>query len=313
LAVKDGRLTVNHAQGIKIPSHGGTSREHVFLSHRQLQRLADCTWPRHRTMILFLGLTGLRPGEALALRVEDFDMLRRRVSVRRAYTSVNGRLILKETKTGGSRSVAFPRSLTEPLAEAMAGKARSELVVSVRDGGPINQVYVRNKIVKPAVHVAARAIELLQESLGVTPVDGVMGERTGAAVRSFQARHGLPASGETDFATWDALVEQATGIRRRQTRRRLRPVTLRAGDRDFSLGFTTYDLRHTAASLAISAGANVKAVQSMLGHAKASMTLDVYAGLFGDDLDAVAERMDAGFSEASGGRPAAMAREGGGT
>jgi integrase len=51
-------------------------------------------------------------------------------------------------------------------------------------------------------------------------------------------------------------------------------------------------LRHTAASLAVSAGANVKAVQQMLGHASAAMTLDVYAGLFGDDLDAVADRLD---------------------
>jgi len=40
-------------------------------------------------------------------------------------------------------------------------------------------------------------------------------------------------------------------------------------------GLTPHDLRHTAASLAISAGANVKAVQRMLGHASASMTLDV--------------------------------------
>jgi integrase len=53
-----------------------------------------------------------------------------------------------------------------------------------------------------------------------------------------------------------------------------------------------HDLRHTAASLAIAAGANVKAVQRMLGHASAAMTLDVYAGLFGDDLDAVAAALD---------------------
>ena len=37
-----------------------------------------------------------------------------------------------------------------------------------------------------------------------------------------------------------------------------------------------------------SPGANVKAVQRMLGHAKASMTLDVYADLFDEDLDDVA-------------------------
>jgi len=58
-------------------------------------------------------------------------------------------------------------------------------------------------------------------------------------------------------------------------------------------GLTPHELRHTAASLALSAGANVKAVQRMLGHASASMTLDVYSGLFDDDLDGVAERLDA--------------------
>jgi integrase len=55
---------------------------------------------------------------------------------------------------------------------------------------------------------------------------------------------------------------------------------------------TAHALRHTAASLAISAGANVKVVQRMLGHASAAMTLDVYADLFDDDLTGVAERLD---------------------
>lgn len=54
---------------------------------------------------------------------------------------------------------------------------------------------------------------------------------------------------------------------------------------------TIHDLRHTAASLAISAGANVKVVQKMLGHKSAAMTLDTYADLFDDDLDSVAELM----------------------
>src|SRR3954471_8664905 len=58
-------------------------------------------------------------------------------------------------------------------------------------------------------------------------------------------------------------------------------------------GLTPLELRHTAASLAVSAGANVKAVQRLLGHASAAMTLDVYSGLFDDDLDSVADRLDA--------------------
>lgn len=64
---------------------------------------------------------------------------------------------------------------------------------------------------------------------------------------------------------------------------------------------TPHDLRHTAASLAVSAGANVLAVQRMLGHAKASMTLDVYADLFDGDLDSVSQKMDEAIRAASGG------------
>ena len=55
---------------------------------------------------------------------------------------------------------------------------------------------------------------------------------------------------------------------------------------------TPHDLRHTAASLAISAGANVKAVQTMLGHASAVLTLDTYADLFPDDLEQVSAALD---------------------
>ena len=35
----------------------------------------------------------------------------------------------------------------------------------------------------------------------------------------------------------------------------------------------------------------------MLGHASAAMTLDRYADLFNDDLDSVAEKLDAALSD----------------
>jgi integrase len=57
-------------------------------------------------------------------------------------------------------------------------------------------------------------------------------------------------------------------------------------------GVSPHDLRHTAASLAVASGAHVKAVQKMLGHASAAMTLDVYSGLFEDDLERLADHMD---------------------
>ena len=55
-----------------------------------------------------------------------------------------------------------------------------------------------------------------------------------------------------------------------------------------------HSLRHTAASLAIQAGADVLAVQRMLGHASATTTLKIYSHLFDERLDEVAERMSEG-------------------
>jgi integrase len=57
-------------------------------------------------------------------------------------------------------------------------------------------------------------------------------------------------------------------------------------------GLVPHELRHTAASLAIAAGASIKGVREMLGHASATLTLDRYGHLFGDELDAVAERLE---------------------
>ena len=56
-------------------------------------------------------------------------------------------------------------------------------------------------------------------------------------------------------------------------------------------GLVPHGLRHTTASLAISAGANVKVVQRLLGHATAAMTLDRYGQLLNADLTGVADAL----------------------
>lgn len=72
---------------------------------------------------------------------------------------------------------------------------------------------------------------------------------------------------------------------------------------------TCHDLRHTAASIAISSGANVKAVQRMLGHKSAQMTLDTYADLFDTDLDDVAVSIGRRIDEALSGNNLATQSE----
>ncbi len=57
-------------------------------------------------------------------------------------------------------------------------------------------------------------------------------------------------------------------------------------------GLVPHELRHTAASLAIAAGADVIAVARMLGHASPAMTLNRYGHLWDGGLDEVASRLD---------------------
>ncbi len=83
----------------------------------------------------------------------------------------------------------------------------------------------------------------------------------------------LPAAGQRRFGWF------AGAVRRTE-----------AGDSTFRR-VTPHDLRHTAASLAISAGANVKVVQRMLGHKSAQVTLDTYAALLPDDLDNIVDAL----------------------
>jgi integrase len=80
-----------------------------------------------------------------------------------------------------------------------------------------------------------------------------------------------------------------------------RAALTKAADEIGIPGFHPLELRHTAASLAIASGADVKVVQQMLGHKSATMTLDLYGHLFGDRLDVVADAMDSARASALSG------------
>lgn len=215
-AVEDNRIARNPCDGVKRPKRKHSDRG--YLSHEQVVALAASV-ERQGEVVRFLAYTGLRWGEMAALRVQDFDMLRRRVNVSRSVTESSG-LVWSTPKSWERRSVPFPATLCDDLAALMVGKGRDNLVFTDLRGGVLRNSNWRDRVFRPAV-----------------------------------------------------LRCQAT-------------------DPTFPT-ITPHDLRHTAASLAVSARANVKAVQRMLGHAKASMTLDTYADLFDEDLDEVADRLDA--------------------
>jgi len=130
-AVRSGRIRANPARGLGLPRV--QRRDYIFLTHDQLHELASATGP-WRVLVLLLGYTGLRWGEATALRVRDIDLNRRRIDVRRAFSDVGGRIVLGTPKSHQSRTVPIPRFLAREIAQALPGKGPDDLVFTVPSG-----------------------------------------------------------------------------------------------------------------------------------------------------------------------------------
>jgi integrase len=215
VAVEDGLIARNPAARVKAPPV--RKRRQLFLTAFELGRLADESGD-YAPLVWFLGWSGLRWGEAVALRIGRVNPKRRRVRVEESATEIGGRLVFGSTKTHETRTVIVPRYVMTRLAPLLEGKTSADLVFTGPGGGPLRHSNFTRRVWRPAV-----------------------------------AASGLPA---------DLVV---------------------------------HDLRDTAASLAISAGASIKAVQRMLGHASAAMTLDTYGSLFEEDLEALADRLEARY------------------
>ena len=130
-AVRSGRIRSNPAHGLGLPRP--QHRDYIFLTHDELHALADAA-ESSRLLVLVLGYTGLRWGEATAVRVRDVDLTRRRIDVRRAYSDVGGQLILGTPKSHQSRTVPIPRFLARELMAATSAKHADDLVFTTRGG-----------------------------------------------------------------------------------------------------------------------------------------------------------------------------------
>jgi len=214
-AVRDRILASNPARGVKLPKRA--PRHNVYLTTAQLDALAVESG-RYGSLVLLLGVGGLRWGEAAALTVADIDFLRRQVRLHRNAVKVGGRFEVGTLKSNKNRTVVLPAFVINGLALDGENKHRDDLLWPSEAGSYLG------------------------------PPSSVGSWLSGAVDRCRRADATFPR-------------------------------------------ITAHDLRHTAASLAISAGANPKVVQRMLGHASAAMTLDVYADLFESDLDVVAENV----------------------
>lgn len=245
--------------------------ENLYVEPRQLLRLSQAIDQEYELMILVSGLCGLRIGECIALKgasvTDAGDLL--------VAQSADKSGVLKATKTYEGRTVRMPSTLA-PRVKALAHKRKAnERLFQTARGGSISRTNFRTRTFANARDAAATAVSTLQGALGGTDMrPGYFCDRTLERVQV-----ALWGAEEVGAKEWRALGVEGPVAR----------TTLAPGDRDFSIDFTFHDLRHTAASLAIASGANIKAVQQMLGHRTASVTLDTYAGLFESDRVSTAE------------------------
>jgi integrase len=119
-AVRDRLIGANQARGVKLPKL--PPRRNTYLTAVQLQRLADESG-RYKSLVLVLGVGGLRLGEAAALRVSDVDFLRRRVELSRNAVKVGGEFVVGSLKNHKNRSVALPAFVTDELARRVKERA----------------------------------------------------------------------------------------------------------------------------------------------------------------------------------------------
>jgi integrase len=196
------------------------------ITEAELGRLLVEMPDRYKALVEVMAYQGLRPGEAVSLRVGDFDPLRRELAVERSISGF--------TKTGLARTLTLPKAISEIL----------------------------------TAHIATFS----------DPLD--------VAAPMFTTESGSAIASKFSYDAW--------------VRRHFTPARERAG---ITTKISPNDLRHYAVKFAIGHGADVFAVQKMLGHAQPSITLNVYGSEWESHAEELAERMDEPIRKARAARP----------
>lgn len=109
-AVFDGIVSKDITEGLKRPKMASTKRR--ALTENEMEAIRSVSLPEQQRFLVDLLLQfGLRPGEALALNVHDFDKRARTLTISKAVTYHGMReAIIKTTKTGATRVLPVPDS-----------------------------------------------------------------------------------------------------------------------------------------------------------------------------------------------------------
>lgn len=165
-AVAEGLRPDNPAFKIRITR--GTKKETIFLSPAEFDTLRYFIPEHYKDFVYFLAGTGLRWGEATALRWSDVDLFGHPPTVRvtRAWKKAKGAPILSYPKTSKSRrSVALSPDLVDALGEP--GRS-DDFIFTALNGGHLWHGAFHSRAWLPAVRKAMDEDEC--QKVGLVPL-----------------------------------------------------------------------------------------------------------------------------------------------
>lgn len=159
-AVHDRLVLTTPVVGISLPKADERAKI-VPLTTEQVDALAAAMPARYRAMVPVQAGLGLRVGELLALRVQDFNPLLRTVRIEWQFSNAekdeNGWPVRAELKTKGSkRTIPLPKRVADAVAAHLAayGPAADGTIFTNGRGRPVGSFYYVGDVFPAAVEKA---------------------------------------------------------------------------------------------------------------------------------------------------------------
>lgn len=251
----------------RLPQMPGVRvEEMVFLTPAEFDLVYACIPAFYKALTLLLWATGLRYGEATALRVGDLvlDGKRRTLTVVRAWKrQKDGTYKIGEPKTRRSRrTLTLSPKLVAALRPLAKGRPADAYVFPAREGGQLLNSTFHDSAWTPAL----RRASVCAEHLGQQQETDV--ERSARLARQVEVgkRIRTPAARPCHC---DGVLKKVPRI---------------------------HDLRHSHASLLIADGHSLVVISRRLGHASIQVTIDRYGHLSPELDDAVNASVDGSLS-----------------
>lgn len=243
-AVRDRLIGFNPCENVRLPKRRTHDTDDQVLTRSELAQLLPAVPDQYRALVGMSAGTGLRWGECLGLRWECVDLDEGIVRVLRTATEVNGSVQVKHYPKSrkGRREVPMPPFLVDLLTthRELYPSGRTGEIFTNSTRGPLRRSMFRTRVWRPSL---VRA--------------GLLGK-----VVEHDERFRAEWQDEDGYAHTDELKTHAAAVKR---------VARAAAGR-----VRFHDLRHSYATWLVSDGVPVNIVQRLMGHEKASTTLDRY-------------------------------------